>query len=151
MKRKWILRVIVVIFSVLFLYTGISKLQTYDLFVEQIAESAVLSPFAGWVSWMLPLAEFVAALLLLLPRYRLTGFYASFILMILFTGYIIAIFLFSKDMPCSCGGIIEELSWGEHLVLNFTLTGLAWWGIRLQKRLEGERMLKALQRSVPHL
>lgn len=150
MKRKWIAWMIALIFISLFLYTGISKLQTYDLFVEQLGESSLLAPAAGWISWALPVAEFVVAFLLLIPRYRLMGFFASLTLMILFTGYIVAIFLFSKELPCSCGGIIQDLSWGEHLVLNLTLTGLACWGVWIQKKAENEKMLRGFNASIVH-
>jgi len=28
-------------------------------------------------------------------------------------------------IPCSCGGIIAKLSWGQHLVFNLIFLGLA--------------------------
>jgi hypothetical protein len=45
----------------------------------------------------------------------------------MFTAYIIAITKFSDYIPCSCGGVLQEMGWGEHLVFNicFVLLALA--------------------------
>ncbi|WP_407637169.1 MauE/DoxX family redox-associated membrane protein [Daejeonella oryzae] len=47
------------------------------------------------------------------------GLNFSLFLLIQFTIYIILIMLnvFGR-IPCSCGGILEEMSWGQHLVFN---------------------------------
>lgn len=106
----------------------------YTVFKEQIAESPVLKPFARWLAWGLPLTELIVAALLFLPRWRLKGLYAALGLMLLFTGYIIAILIFSERLPCSCGGILESLSWKEHLVFNSIIIILALTGILLERQ-----------------
>jgi uncharacterized membrane protein YphA (DoxX/SURF4 family) len=126
---------IALLFVILFLYTGTSKLSEYGVFEEQLAESPVLKPVAPIVTWLLPITEFVVSLLLLVPRWRMKGLYASLGLMITFTLYVIAILSFSKELPCSCGGIIGLLSWQEHLVFNGVFILLAITGILLQRRL----------------
>jgi uncharacterized membrane protein YphA (DoxX/SURF4 family) len=118
---------------ILFLYTGVSKLLEYDVFKEQIAESAILRPMAPLIAWLLPLTEFSLSILLFLPRLRLRLFYASFVLMLLFTGYIIYILNFNKELPCSCGGVLAELSWKQHLVFNGIFIALAITAILLEK------------------
>jgi len=65
-----------------------------------------------------PLAEFVIAVLLIIPRSRLQGLYGAFGLMILFTGYILAITRYTTNVPCSCGGVLEKMSWSQHLIFN---------------------------------
>jgi uncharacterized membrane protein YphA (DoxX/SURF4 family) len=117
MKRGLIL-IISYFFVILFLYSGASKLMEYSLFQEQIAVSPILRPISTYIAWILPTTEFLAAILLFFPKSRLKGLYFSLVLMILFTGYIIAILLFDKQLPCSCGGILESLSWKEHLAFN---------------------------------
>jgi uncharacterized membrane-anchored protein YitT (DUF2179 family) len=68
-------------------------------------------------------------------RARLIGFYAAFILMILFTLYTIFIlFHFFSYVPCSCGGVIRNLTWGQHLVFNSCFVILSVFGITLQRR-----------------
>ena len=134
-KKETIVETIAFLFVILFLYTGISKLMEYSVFKEQIAESPVLKPFASFIAWSLPLTEFVVSVLLVIPRWRLKGLYASLILMILFTLYIIGIMIFYKDLPCSCGGIISLLSWQQHLVFNSGFIVLALIGVLLEKKI----------------
>jgi uncharacterized membrane protein YphA (DoxX/SURF4 family) len=118
MKRTTILEIIIILNIILFLYTGIAKMQDYTVFREQMAESPVLAPVSKAIAFLLPLAEFVVVVLLAIPRWRLKGLYATLGLMILFTGYILALLATSDQLPCSCGGIIEQLSWQQHLVFN---------------------------------
>ena len=134
LKKSTIVEIIALFFVILFLYTGISKLMDFLVFQEQLAESPILAPVAPIVAWGLPITEFIISILLFLPRYRLKGLYAAFVLMILFTGYVIAILSFSTELPCSCGGIIEQLSWKGHLIFNSLLILLAYVGIRMAKK-----------------
>jgi uncharacterized membrane protein YphA (DoxX/SURF4 family) len=133
MKKNTILEIISIWFVVLFLYTGISKLMDYSVFREQIGQSPVLKPFAAWIAWMLPLGEFAVAVLLFLPHTRLKGMYATLCMMTLFTLYIGAILTLDDHIPCSCGGVIELLSWKGHLIFNGICIGLAASGILLQR------------------
>jgi uncharacterized membrane protein YphA (DoxX/SURF4 family) len=135
LKKSTIVEIIALFFVILFLYTGISKLMDFLVFREQLAESPVLEPIAPLVAWGLPVTEFIVSILLFFPRYRLKGLYAAFALMVLFTGYVIAVLLFSTELPCSCGGIIELLSWKGHLIFNTLLILLAYTGIRMAKKL----------------
>jgi uncharacterized membrane protein YphA (DoxX/SURF4 family) len=135
LKRSTIVEIIALFFVILFLYTGISKLMDFLVFQEQLAESPVLAPVAPLIAWGLPITEFIVSILLFFPRFRLTGLYASFVLMFLFTGYVIAVLSFSTELPCSCGGIIELLSWKGHLIFNSLLILLAYTAIRMQKKL----------------
>ncbi len=134
MLKRTIPGVIALLFVVLFLYTGISKLMDYTNFREQIATSPILAPISSLIAWGLPLAEFAVAVLLFIPAWRLWGLYASFVLMLLFTGYITAILTFSAELPCSCGGVLEEMSWDQHLVFNIVFTLLALIGAVLEKK-----------------
>jgi hypothetical protein len=107
----------------------------YAVFKEQIAESPILQPIAPFIAWGLPLTEFLVSLMLIIPRWRLKGLYASLFLMIAFTLYIGAIMTFNKELPCSCGGIISLLSWGGHLVFNSVFILLAFIGVRLERQI----------------
>ena len=136
MKKSTIVEIITHLFIILFLYTGISKLLEFDVFEEQLADSPILNSVAPVVAWGLPITEFVVSLLLFFPKYRLKGLYASFVLMILFTGYVGALLSISTELPCSCGGIMEALSWQAHLVVNIALIGLALTGIIIAKKIK---------------
>jgi uncharacterized membrane protein YphA (DoxX/SURF4 family) len=141
LSKATIVETIAVLFIMLFLYTGISKLMEYAVFKEQIAESPILKPIASFIAWSLPLTEFIVSLLLIIPRWRLKGLYASLALMIAFTIYIGAIMTFNKELPCSCGGIISLLSWEGHLVFNSVFILLGSIGVRLEKQIR--RAIKA--------
>lgn len=135
MKKSTIIEVISVLYIILFLYTGLSKLMEYSVFKEQIATSPLLAPVAKIIAISLPWIEFLIAILLVVPKWRLKGLYASFILMTLFSLYIIGILSFNKELPCSCGGVIAQLSWTQHILFNSALIILAGFGISLEKKL----------------
>ena len=141
LSKTTIVEIISVLFIILFLYTGISKLMEYAVFKEQISESSILKSIAPFIAWALPLTEFIVSLLLIIPRWRLKGLYASLLLMIAFTIYIGAIMAFKKELPCSCGGIISLLSWNGHLVFNSIFILLAAIGVRFEKQIR--RAIKA--------
>ncbi len=137
---KWIARyrgiiveVICLLFIILFVYTGLTKLLVPNLFYDSILNSPVLGgrTMATLASWTLPLSELAVALLLIWKKTRLIGFYGALGLMLLFTGYTVAIVFFAPYRPCSCGGIISLLSWEQHLVLNILFSLLARLGIAL--------------------
>jgi uncharacterized membrane protein YphA (DoxX/SURF4 family) len=139
LSKGTIIEIISMLFMVLFLYTGVSKLMDYTVFKEQVADSPILQPIAPLIAWGLPLIEFLVTLLLIIPRWRLKGLYASLALMIAFTGYVGAIMIFDKELPCSCGGIISLLSWRDHLILNSVLILLAFAGVKLERQLRRQR------------
>ena len=66
-----------------------------------------------------------------LPRLRIAGLYASMILMIGFTIYTIALTSSGPDLPCGCGGFLEQLPPVTHIVLNVILSLLALAGARM--------------------
>lgn len=145
-KRTTIIETTAVLFIILFLYTAISKLMQYSVFKEQIAISPLLAPVAPIVSALLPWIELAVVILLIVPRWRKKGLYASLALMNAFTAYIVAILTFSKDIPCSCGGIIDQLSWNQHIVFNsvFILLGLIAVILENRERLENKKSLASL-------
>lgn len=113
----------------LFIYTSISKLLEYDVFTRQLSQSPFITQYAGIIAWSLPLSELVIATLLMIPKTRLTGLYSSFFLLCLFTCYLIAMLNFSPFIPCSCGGILNQLSWQAHIIFNITFIVITTIGI----------------------
>jgi hypothetical protein len=118
----------------LFLYTSLSKLLDYETFKSVLSASPLLRTVAGHIAWMLPVSELVIVLLLFLPPLRLKGLYASFILIGLFTLYLIYMILFAPNLPCSCGGVIRLLTWPEHIFFNLFFMLLSLTAILLYKR-----------------
>ena len=138
MKRTTIVEIISLFLLSLFLYAAISKVMDYTLFKEQLSDSPIMKPIAGLVAWLLPTVEFAVVLLLIVPRWRLKGLYASLGLLIVFTIYIVSMLAFSDHLPCSCGGLLEQLSWKQHVFFNAACIALAYTAIRLEKRIARE-------------
>jgi hypothetical protein len=134
MKRTTIIETIIFLFAVLFVYTGISKLMEYDTFKEQLLESPILAPVASLVALTLSWMEFLVIILMILPRFRLKGFYAAVSMMVGFTVYVAILLSISDKLPCSCGGIISLLSWPQHLIFNCSFIALGVLGTILQRK-----------------
>ena len=102
----------------LFTYTGISKLIDHNTFEAAILQSPIIKHQVAIISWLIPVGELLIVVLLLWDEYRQTGFLLSLLLMTMFTVYIAYMILFVPNLPCSCGGILKELSWSNHLLFN---------------------------------
>ncbi|WP_160714149.1 MauE/DoxX family redox-associated membrane protein [Chitinophaga solisilvae] len=134
MKRTVIIEIISLLLVILFLYTGISKMLDYPLFKGVIGTSPILKPVAPFIAMTLPTFECIVAVLLFIPKTRWIGLYLAFMMMIIFTAYIIAILSYGEHIPCSCGGVLEEMSWQTHLVFNVIFTCLSAWAIYLNRK-----------------
>lgn len=113
------------IFILLFTYTALSKILHMKAFTGALKASPLLAPYTQWLAWTIILAELITVLFLIIIPLRLLGLYTSFALMFVFTSYIAYMLLTSSSLPCSCGGILKQLSWQSHLILNGLLTLLA--------------------------
>lgn len=106
------------IFILLF-YSAVSKIIGYDLFVNNLDKSPF---FKGINTSIIAIGviglEILIPILLFFNSTNKAAYLLSFSLFSLFTGYIIMMFLFSPYLPCSCGGLIEKLSWEQHIYLN---------------------------------
>jgi uncharacterized membrane protein YphA (DoxX/SURF4 family) len=150
--KKTIIYIITLLFSALFLYAGVTKLADLDLFRSQLELSPVLSPIAGFISIALPIAEILLAILLLVPDISKITLLCTTIVMSSFTLYVLSLLLFDPHLPCSCGGLLEELSWKEHLVLNVSLVIISLWGYFLTSgfNLRGGHFLIFMSRQNVH-
>nr|WP_143097972.1 MauE/DoxX family redox-associated membrane protein [Chitinophaga sp. CF118] len=74
------------------------------------------------------------AALLIPNKTRKYGLLGSLVLMLVFTVYVAYVLLFTTKRPCTCGGIIRQLSWPDHLIFNISFLLLAITGIILQIR-----------------
>ena len=102
----------------LFLYTAISKFSNIAEFRLTLAQSPLLKKYASLLSWLIPAGETGICILLFFPAGRIKGLYASVALLLLFTFYISYMLLRKQQLPCSCGGVISQLSWQQHILFN---------------------------------
>lgn len=133
-RRRTIVEIIAALFILLFVYTAMSKLFDYENFKTTIGASALLRGSAATIAWMVPAIELLVSCMLLIPKTRKSGLYSSFILMAGFTLYVGWLLAFADDLPCSCGGVIQQMTWSQHLLFNIFFTAIAWIGVRLHKK-----------------
>ena len=136
LRKRFIPDVAGPLLILLFAYAAASKLMIYHRFVAQIGQSPILVGVSPYLAWLIPAVELIVSILLLLPTWRLLGFYAATILMAAFTLYIAAILTLSPEVPCSCGGILSQMGWKTHLVFNIVFTGIALAGLLSEKQLK---------------
>jgi hypothetical protein len=129
MLKKSLLELPAVLLTILFTYASISKLLQYNTFRFQLDQSPFITNYASVIAWSIPAIELFTTALLMFPATRLKGFYLSYALMLLFTFYIFSILHYSYFVPCSCGGILSQMNWEQHLIFNIVFTLIALTGI----------------------
>lgn len=116
--KSLIVEIICLLYILLFIYAAVSKILDFQNFLVQLGKSPLLSVYAWWLSWSVPFLELIIVLMLLLQKYRTFGLFAALCLMSMFSAYIFIMLKFSSFVPCSCGGILEQLDWDSHLIFN---------------------------------
>lgn len=117
---------------VLFAYTGVTKLITVREFAGTMWDVNFLHPYIDFLMYFIPLVELLTAALLSVSSItiarttiptRKIGLYLSAILMFAFSIYIASMIrLYNpQDLPCSCGGIVSQLNWHQHLYFNMSM------------------------------
>lgn len=122
------------LFIILFIYAAVGKLLDFEQFRAQIGQSSLFDAFADYIAWGVPVLEILVSLLFFFPKLRLTGLWASFTLLVIFSIYIMFVLSFADSIPCSCGGVIASLSWSQHLIFNIGFVFLAILGISLTQK-----------------
>ncbi|HEX8014402.1 MAG TPA: MauE/DoxX family redox-associated membrane protein [Flavobacterium sp.] len=121
---------ICMLYLFLFVYAAMNKGLDFEKFQVELGQSPLLSAFAAWISWIVLIVEFTIVFFLLIPKTKIKALYAGFCLMSMFTAYIFIMLNYSSFLPCSCGGILEKMSWKQHLLFNVffvAMGGIALW------------------------
>lgn len=132
LRKNTMVEIISSLLIILFIYTSLSKLSGYNNFTVQLSKSPFITSYANTIAWSIPAVEILISLLLVIKRTRLLGLYASFFLMSLFTAYLVIMLNFSYYIPCSCGGVLQYLSWNQHIVFNSFFIVIAGAGVLLR-------------------
>lgn len=122
--HRYMIDIIAALLLLIYLYTAISKLSDTGSFEVALGNAPVIDVYDRELSFLIPLLEILICVLLFFPRTRYVGLCISFLLLCLFTAYIFYLFASGSNLPCRCGGVIEQLSWKEHLVFNIVLMSL---------------------------
>jgi len=138
MNKNSIIETITAILVFLFLYTALSKYTDLGAFKYSLSQSPLLNKFVGFIAIVLPAAEILTVVFLIIPKTRLKGLYISAGLLSAFTLYLTGMLMFSKDLPCGCGGVISSLSWKQHIFFNLFFILISILGIRLYRKVSNE-------------
>ncbi|RAW01575.1 MauE/DoxX family redox-associated membrane protein [Pseudochryseolinea flava] len=125
MRQRLLVEVIYFLFQLLFAYAAIIKLMDLEKFQGQIGQSSLLTSYANFLSWSVPVIELCVVIVLSISKIRLIGMYGAVVIMATFTWYVFYILNFDPNIPCSCGGILDSMGWTEHLIFNASFLILA--------------------------
>ncbi|VTR49340.1 MauE/DoxX family redox-associated membrane protein [Sphingobacterium thalpophilum] len=117
----------------LWLFVSYNKISDFQGNMDAMLRQPIPRLFAQVLAFLVPMSEVIAALLIGIKRTRLIGFGFSSLLMIIFTLYVglALLHVWSEELPCSCGLIIQ-ISWKAHFILNLYLTLICLWCFLLE-------------------
>ena len=130
MKSSFITPLVTNLLIMLFAYTAFCNVLDTTRFSAVLSASPLIATGAGALAYAVAAVELAVVLLLILPRTRLMGLYASFVLLVLFTSYLGFLVRYAQQLPCSCCGLISPFPWKEHIVLNLGFLVLTGWALR---------------------
>jgi hypothetical protein len=131
--KEWLIFSICLICIFLFLYAAYSKIADHRRFENGLSKVALIRSLASYIAWIVPLAEILISTLLIIPRTYKLGLSAFVGLMAVFTVYIISMLLWATKLPCHCGGVIEKLSWIQHVWFNLAFIAIAVFALWLSR------------------
>jgi hypothetical protein len=116
----------------------------YTSFRQVLSRSPLIGDKAAVLALALPIIEGLVSALLFIPWTRLWGLYGSLILMSAFTLYLVYMISFTPHLPCSCGGVLKQMTWNQHLIFNIiflllSLTGVLLQRVQMQRGVAAER------------
>jgi hypothetical protein len=94
----------------------------------------ILQHFPNFAAWSVPIVELLVVVLLFFPRTKLLGLYASLGLMTAFTLYLAYMLSNVTKMPCTCGGMLQAMTWPQHIIFNIFFIVLAITAIILKRK-----------------
>lgn len=125
MKRRLFVEMACGLLVLLFSYTAFSKLVDFNTFKTTLKMSPLIGDANTYIAWLLPTVECIIVGLLLIPKFQYVGLYCSLILLVILTIYLLIMIIFySKELPCTCGGVISFMSWKQHLLFNLLVITL---------------------------
>jgi len=132
-NRKKIIEIISALFIVLYLYTALDKIYNFNFFRAQLTGYPYIQHYPQTVALVVPMVEIAVSCLLYFSVTRRIGLYAALLLITVFTVYLILMLMNNAaDLPCTCGGVLKNMTWKQHIVFNISFVFLALSAIRLE-------------------
>jgi hypothetical protein len=143
--KKWIPDIICGLLILLFAYTAFSKILAFRQFRSGLSTAPLIENYSTFFAALIPAAELIIVVLLLIPKFSKTGLITASSILIVFTAYLIFMVLTDPNRPCSCSGVIQQLSWKQHIAFNIFFIGLSTIGIYFQHQpIKGKHRTKIL-------
>jgi putative oxidoreductase len=122
-----------VLIALLLAYAAVSKLCAYEESKREMMNQVFPVNIALVLTWLVPVIELTFAIGLVINKFRFRALIASCLLLIVFSLYIVITMSGSFGrIPCSCGGILENMSYSAHLVFNLIFIVMAILAIALE-------------------
>jgi len=119
-----------VVVSVIFLVSGIAKANDLEHFrASLVADSFATYSLALYFAPSVTVVELIAALALLVPRFRRAGLYLSLALCCSFFGYSLLKTIVAPGVPCSCLGTLFAVRPAIMLAVDTALIALTAFGL----------------------
>ncbi|TCD07676.1 hypothetical protein EZ449_14165 [Pedobacter frigidisoli] len=129
----------------LFSYAAISKLMSYNISRKEMLNQVFLHDTAIVLTWLIPVIEFCITIMLLFPQLRKLSFLSALTLLSTFSFYItISMSGIFGRIPCSCGGILGQMSYGIHLLFNTFFMAIAVLGMKISAK-KTKRKIRSYQ------
>lgn len=132
-RREILFDVVTFIFIMLFVYTASSKLMAIEGFIKVLGKSPLLGHFNLVLAYAIPAIELVLSLMLLINQSKRLGLILSLLLMVIFTVYLIYMVSSASTLPCMCGGVINTMTWKQHIFFNIAFIAMAITALKLYK------------------
>lgn len=147
MKKEDIIKIVAITIACLFAYAALSKMADYEKSLGEMRNQVFPNSIAAILTWLVPTVELILAVLLVVQVTRKKAVLASLILLSLFTVYIAVVMtgVFGR-VPCSCGGILKNMSYGTHLIFNLFFVLLALLGLAIDNGWTGYNRLLNLKK-----
>ncbi|MEO8583413.1 MAG: MauE/DoxX family redox-associated membrane protein [Flavitalea sp.] len=108
----------------MYTYAAISKLLMYNAFRFEFLGHVLIRNYTGIIAWTFPVSELPIVCLIIMSGTHQISLRSDIGLLIFFTLYIIWMFRFYSSAPCSCGGVLSEMSWKPRLLFNLFFIGI---------------------------
>ncbi|NQX54428.1 hypothetical protein HQN86_12455 [Pedobacter panaciterrae] len=141
-KKVIVTEIISALFILLFVYAAFSKIQDIEKFRVELGKSPLLNAFTRYIVYGIPFVELILSVLLAWKNFQYFALYVSFCLMAVFSAYIVAILNFSPYIPCSCGGILQNMSWKQHLLFNVCFMILGTFAILIYPQVDNKELIR---------
>ncbi len=132
LNKKTALEIISSLLAAMFFYASFSKLSNYEKAEKDMKNQIFPQPIAEVLAWLIPLIEIILVFALLFPQTQKKALWSSMILLVAFTAYMALVMsgIFGR-IPCSCGGILQRMSYEAHLIFNLFFICLSLLGIAI--------------------